>query len=145
MTYAIANNLISDPRPRLAFLLGDCTGIGPELVAKILHQRRMAEHARLVVVGDARVLELGMRDAKVDFPWRRVANTAAEIDWTSEVVPLIDLGNIDPANFPQGVARSMASLLRRSTSAQCMMAAGVSQTSTRCLRISSVITAISVK
>src|SRR5580704_6912192 len=49
MTDAIADNLISDPRPRLAFLLGDCTGIGPELVATILHQRRMAEYARLVV------------------------------------------------------------------------------------------------
>jgi 4-hydroxythreonine-4-phosphate dehydrogenase len=120
MTDAIAGNLISDPRPRLAFLLGDCTGIGPELVAKILHQRRMAEHARLVVVGDARVLELGMRDAKVDFPWRRVAHTAAEIDWTSEVVPLIDLGNIDPANFPQGVASSESGRLTGETLAHAI-------------------------
>jgi 4-hydroxy-L-threonine phosphate dehydrogenase PdxA len=110
----VADNSMTDPRPRLAFLLGDCTGIGPELVAKILHERRMAEQARLVVVGDARVLELGMRDAKVDFPWRRVASTA-EIDWSSNVVPLINLGNIDPANFPQGVGSSESGRLTGET------------------------------
>ncbi len=70
----------NETRPRIAFLLGDCTGIGPELVAKILAEGKMAEHARLVVVGDARVLQRGMRDAKVDFKWSRVDNVSA-IDW----------------------------------------------------------------
>ncbi|HLH98627.1 MAG TPA: 4-hydroxythreonine-4-phosphate dehydrogenase PdxA [Xanthobacteraceae bacterium] len=114
-----ADKSISDPRPCLALLLGDCTGIGPELVAKVLHQRRMAQHARLVVVGDARVLELGMRDAKVDFPWRRVTNTA-EVDWTSEVVPVIDLRNINPADFPQGVASSESGRLTGETLASAI-------------------------
>jgi 4-hydroxythreonine-4-phosphate dehydrogenase len=119
MTAAVVDNATPDPRPRLAFLLGDCTGIGPELVAKILHQRRMAEHARLVVVGDARVLTLGMRDAKVEFPWRRVAGTA-EIDWASEVVPVIDLGNIDPADYPQGVGSSESGRLTGETLAHAI-------------------------
>src|SRR5579871_565449 len=119
MTDAAVDKSIADPRPRLAFILGDCTGIGPELVAKVLHQRRMAQHARLVVVGDARVLELGMRDAKVDFPWRRVTKTA-EIDWASEVVPVIDLRNIDPANFPQGVASSESGRLTGETLASAI-------------------------
>jgi 4-hydroxythreonine-4-phosphate dehydrogenase len=88
-------------KPRLALLLGDCTGIGPELVAKILHEGRAAEHARLVVVGDARVFELGMRDAKVELPWVRVKHVG-EIDWNAKTIPLIDLANIDPASFPQG-------------------------------------------
>jgi 4-hydroxythreonine-4-phosphate dehydrogenase len=90
-----------ESKPRLALLLGDCTGIGPELVAKILHEGRAAERARLVVVGDARVFELGMRDAKVELPWVRVAHVG-EIDWNAETIPLIDLGNINPASFPQG-------------------------------------------
>jgi len=60
------------------------------------------------------VLALGMRDAKVDFPWRRVANTA-EIDWGSEVVPVIDLGNIDPQNFPQGVGSAESGRLTGET------------------------------
>ncbi len=50
---------VNDPRPRIALLMGDCTGIGPELVAKVLDGKRLDEVARLVVVGDTRVLESG--------------------------------------------------------------------------------------
>lgn len=90
-----------DPRPRIALLLGDMTGIGPEIAARVLHEGRLKEVTRLVVVGDARVLALGMRDAGVEFPWQRVSSTAA-IDWDEGTVPVIDLGNIDPATLPRG-------------------------------------------
>ena len=60
----------------------------------------MNDVARLVVVGDARVLELGMRDAGVELRWVKVPHTA--IDWSSGAVPLVDLGNIDPAKFARG-------------------------------------------
>src|SRR6202000_2578463 len=92
---------IEESRPRLALLMGDCTGIGPEIVAKVLAQGEMAKHARLLVVGDARVLELGIRDAKAKFEWRRGAAPSA-VDWNDGVVPVLDLANIDPAKFPQG-------------------------------------------
>ena len=91
----------ADNRPRLAFLLGDMTGIGPEIAARVLSDGRLSDVARLVVVGDARVLELGMRDAGVTFAWRRVTSVA-DIDWTTASVPVIDLGNIDPAKFERG-------------------------------------------
>ncbi len=87
--------------PRLALLFGDCTGIGPEIVVKALHQKRVAAVARFILVGDARVLEQGMRDAGVKIAWTKVPD-AASIDWSAAAVPLIDLGNIDPAVFPQG-------------------------------------------
>ncbi len=91
----------AESRPRLGLLMGDCTGIGPELVAKLLAAGQVREAARIVVVGDARVLELGMRDAKVRLSYE-VMPDAAAIDWNAKAVPLIDLGNIDPARFPQG-------------------------------------------
>jgi len=91
----------ADPRPRLAVTMGDCTGIGPEIVAKVLAAKTVNDVARLVVVGDARVLELGMRDAGVKLRWEKVPNTAA-IDWSKDAIPLIDLGNIDPARFERG-------------------------------------------
>jgi 4-hydroxythreonine-4-phosphate dehydrogenase len=92
--------------------MGDCTGIGPEIVAKVLHGKALQSVARLVVVGDARVLELGMRDAGVKLAWEKAANTAA-VHWpppepqaggpdAAKPVPLIDLGNIDPARFARG-------------------------------------------
>jgi 4-hydroxythreonine-4-phosphate dehydrogenase len=81
--------------------MGDYTDIGPELVAKVLHDRHMAAVARLVLVGDARVLAAGMADAKVSVSWTRVKD-AASIDWSSDAVPLIDLKNIDPATIVRG-------------------------------------------
>jgi 4-hydroxythreonine-4-phosphate dehydrogenase len=61
----------------------------------------MNDRARLVAVGDARVLAKGMRDAKVSFPWRTVKRVA-DIDWSDSSVPLVDLKNIDPADVGQG-------------------------------------------
>jgi 4-hydroxythreonine-4-phosphate dehydrogenase len=81
--------------------MGDCTGIGPEVVVKALHGKTLNEVSRLVLVGDARVLELGMRDAGLKLAWEKVPNVAG-IDWSREAVPLIDLGNIDPARFQRG-------------------------------------------
>jgi 4-hydroxythreonine-4-phosphate dehydrogenase len=89
--------------PIIALTPGDCTGIGPEQTARILSDRRMADVARLVVVGDARVLDLGMRQAGVTFAYRRVEDPSA-IDWSDAAVPLVDLGNTDPALYPPGIA-----------------------------------------
>ena len=36
--------------PRIALLMGDCTGIGPELCARVFHDGRLKDSARLVVV-----------------------------------------------------------------------------------------------
>src|SRR5687767_536412 len=87
--------------PIVALTPGDCTGIGPEQTARILHDGRLADIARIVVVGDARVLELGMRHAGVGFAYERVASPA-EADWPGSAVPLVDLGNTDPALYPPG-------------------------------------------
>lgn len=98
------NNIVHDidHRPRIAFLLGDCTGIGPELVAKVLHSGKLKAHARLVVVGDARVLMMGIKDARIEIEWDCVSNVS-EIDWNRDAIPLIDLKNIDPGKIQQGV------------------------------------------
>ncbi len=87
--------------PVLGLVLGDCTGIGPEQCARILADRRVADAARIVVVGDARVLAMGARDAGVEVPTRRYA-TPADIDWTRDETPLVDLRNVDPASLPRG-------------------------------------------
>lgn len=105
--------------PRLGLLLGDCTGIGPELVAKVLSDPRIREAARIVVIGDVRVLELGMRDAKVALRYTVVPDVTA-IDWTSDAVPVIDLGNIDPARIAQGKASAESGKLTGDTLAHAI-------------------------
>jgi len=82
-------------------MLGDCTGIGPEQCAKILSQRRMQDVARLLVVGDRRVLEMGARDAGVKLDIR-VVKQPGEADASSNAVQMIDLANVDPAKIPRG-------------------------------------------
>ncbi|HEY4191517.1 MAG TPA: 4-hydroxythreonine-4-phosphate dehydrogenase PdxA [Mesorhizobium sp.] len=86
--------------PRMALLLGDMTGIGPELVARVVADKRLADVARIVVLGDRRVLEMGARDAGVSLSIKTVKDADA-VDWDAPEVPLIDLGNIDPATLPR--------------------------------------------
>jgi 4-hydroxythreonine-4-phosphate dehydrogenase len=88
-------------KPVLGLMLGDMTGIGPEISAKLLAGGKLRDVARIAVVGDARVLALGCRDAGVQPAWRAYASVAA-IDWSRDEIPVIDLGNIDPAKLPRG-------------------------------------------
>src|SRR3954467_5641040 len=90
----------ADPRPLLGLMLGDVTGIGPEISAKLLASGRLKDVARIVVIGDARVFELGCRDARVQPAWPGHAGVAA-VDWSRDEIPLVDLGNIDPAKLPR--------------------------------------------
>jgi 4-hydroxythreonine-4-phosphate dehydrogenase len=105
--------------PRIAFLLGDCTGIGPELCARVLSDGRLNDAGRLVVVGDVRALEQGMRDAGVSFS-RCVVSSVDEIDWSRPDVPIIDLKNIDPAGLPRGTMSPEAGRLTGETLAHAV-------------------------
>jgi 4-hydroxythreonine-4-phosphate dehydrogenase len=89
--------------PTLGLMLGDVTGIGPEIACKALASGAVNDLARIVVIGDARVLELGMRDARVTFPFSRSASID-EVKFPRADVPLVDLGNVDPAVFTRGRA-----------------------------------------
>jgi 4-hydroxythreonine-4-phosphate dehydrogenase len=87
--------------PLIGLMLGDCTGIGPEQCARVLADRRLADAARLLVVGDARVLEQGAKDAGVSLTMRSYEGPE-QVDWSADGVPIIDLGNIDPAMLERG-------------------------------------------
>ena len=87
--------------PVLGLMLGDCTGIGPEQCARILADRRLDDAARLLVVGDARVLVQGAQDAKVRVAWRAYASPE-DVDWARPEIPVIDLANLDPGGIVRG-------------------------------------------
>ena len=87
--------------PTIGVMLGDMTGIGPEISAKLLASGAMKSVARVVVIGDARVLELGCKDAGVSLDWKTYPDVDA-IDWSRDEVALIDLGNIDPSRIKRG-------------------------------------------
>jgi 4-phospho-D-threonate 3-dehydrogenase / 4-phospho-D-erythronate 3-dehydrogenase len=87
--------------PVIGLMLGDMTGIGPEISVRLLAAGTLRDVARIVVVGDARVLQLGARDAGLAPRWRAYDRVAA-IDWSRDEIPVIDLANIDPATIPRG-------------------------------------------
>ena len=100
--------------PTVALLLGDATGIGPELGARVLSEGRLDNAARIVVVSDGRVLQQGMRDAGVSVAWHAVSSVAA-IDWDRPGTAVIDLGNIDPASLPRGAVSTESGRLTGET------------------------------
>jgi len=49
----------TDTRPIVGLMLGDVTGIGAEIASKMLATEDVKARARMVLVGDARHVELG--------------------------------------------------------------------------------------
>jgi 4-hydroxythreonine-4-phosphate dehydrogenase len=89
-----------DTRPVVGLMLGDVTGIGAEIAAKMLATQDVKQLARAVLVGDARHLALGCREAGTELAVHGVSSVEA-IDWSRSGFPLLDLGNLDPAKFPR--------------------------------------------
>src|SRR5688500_1318896 len=87
--------------PTIGVMLGDVTGVGPEIAAKVLASGSHRDKAHLVVFGDPRVLDVGIRDAGVTLPYTPYASID-EVRFPRSDVPLVDLANIDPARFRRG-------------------------------------------
>ncbi len=88
-------------KPLIGIMLGDVTGIGPELIAKLLAAPETRQQADVIVIGDERVFKLGMQDAGLQIEYVLV-KSVAEADVTARAVPFIDLGNVDPALYERG-------------------------------------------
>ncbi|MBI1964646.1 MAG: 4-hydroxythreonine-4-phosphate dehydrogenase PdxA [Betaproteobacteria bacterium] len=103
-----------DNLPLIGLMLGDATGIGPEISAKLLAAGKLGDVARVVVIGDARVLELGLRDAGVKLGYR-THKSIDDVRWPAGMLPLVDLGNIDPSRFRRGEASAESGRLTGDT------------------------------
>jgi 4-hydroxythreonine-4-phosphate dehydrogenase len=100
-------------KPVVALAIGDPAGISPELTARLVALDEARAAARIVVVGDRRVLEEGMKIAKV----------------TTPEVEFHDLKNLDPATIRRGMASKEggASALANYRQALRMVAEGKAQ------------------
>ena len=50
-------------KPRIALIPGDPSGIGPELLSKLLAEPTLSQEADVLVIGDNHVLEMGQHQA----------------------------------------------------------------------------------
>ncbi|RJQ65778.1 MAG: 4-hydroxythreonine-4-phosphate dehydrogenase PdxA [Desulfobacteraceae bacterium] len=87
-------------RPVIAILLGDPTGIGPEIVAKIFATGEIKAWCRPFIIGDGRILEMGKKIAEMDFPIAEI-DDPSHADWDGPT-PVIDLKHLDPAGITIG-------------------------------------------
>ncbi|TFZ02671.1 4-hydroxythreonine-4-phosphate dehydrogenase PdxA [Ramlibacter henchirensis] len=76
-------------KPRLAVVLGDPAGIGPELVARLLAEPGVREAADLLLIADRNELEQGMQVAGLRTPYA-VAQSAQSADFTAGLPVLVD-------------------------------------------------------
>ena len=88
-------------KPGVGLLLGDATGIGPELVAKLLASYPVHEHADLVVVGDQRIFEMGQKIAKTSVVTSLISSLA-EAQFDTAEVQLLDFPGVNPGEFELG-------------------------------------------
>ncbi|SMP34500.1 4-hydroxythreonine-4-phosphate dehydrogenase PdxA [Shimia sagamensis] len=67
-------------KPKIGIIPGDPSGIGPELIARLLNQDGVTEAADILLIGDAHVFETGQLVAGQDFAMTPVDVTAG--DWS---------------------------------------------------------------
>jgi len=93
----------ADAKPLIALAMGDPAGISPELTAKVAALDEVRASARLIVVGDRRVFDEGVRVAGVKTDVKTVAPGAIFEAQGDECI-FIDLANLDPMSIDRGVA-----------------------------------------
>ncbi|HEY5585842.1 MAG TPA: 4-hydroxythreonine-4-phosphate dehydrogenase PdxA [Ruminiclostridium sp.] len=89
-------------KPVIGILLGDATGIGPELVAKVAAKGVLTADCFPVIIGDMRVLRMGVKTAGVDIKTYTIDNID-NADW-SLGIPVLDQKDQNPDKITIGKA-----------------------------------------
>jgi len=98
---------MQDQRSKVAIVMGDATGIGPEIVVKSLAKEETHRLCRPVVIGDARVMAEAVRFTKATLRiiplknWEEISGKAGQLE-------MFDLANLDPAEYRMGEVSARA-------------------------------------
>ncbi len=101
----------SETKPIIGIHLGDASGCGPEIIAKIAASGKLTESCRPIIIGDSRVFAAAQGYTGVQVPIE-IVDSPATARWTG-AIPFIDMKNLDPESFSLGVP-----------SAECGLAVG---------------------
>jgi 4-hydroxythreonine-4-phosphate dehydrogenase len=88
-------------KPKIGLLLGDPTGIGPEVMAKLLAGSDVREVADLIVIGDHRVFEMGQRFAGVSLA-PQVYQRFEDVHFEPGALQLLDFPGVSPSEITVG-------------------------------------------
>ncbi|MEZ5907952.1 MAG: 4-hydroxythreonine-4-phosphate dehydrogenase PdxA [Hyphomicrobiaceae bacterium] len=113
-------------KPRIAVLPGDPSGIGPELVARLLAEPGNTGATHILVVGDAHVVEMGQRQAGTATRLAHLSQPAA--DWWRTASPAlcpIETLAADEVQIAEATLASGRSALRQLDAALDLAARGI--------------------
>ena len=85
-------------KPSIALVQGDAAGIGPELMAKLLHSEEVLQAANIAIFSDKRLYDHGCNIAGVK-PLVRVISDIKQLDFGGALPNLIDTNCIDPQSI----------------------------------------------
>lgn len=88
-------------RPVIAVPMGDPAGIGPEIIVKAIADPSVSSVARVLVIGDHRVLEQAIQICHMPVQIRTLTTPDA-CQGETGILDLIDLHNADPTQFALG-------------------------------------------
>lgn len=87
-------------KPIIGILLGDATGIGPEIVAKACSIEEIFSYCIPVIICDQRVFKLGLAVAKRNLEFQIIKSLSDFIQ--DDVIQIVDLKNLDPNEIKFG-------------------------------------------
>jgi 4-hydroxythreonine-4-phosphate dehydrogenase len=94
-------------RPKVAFIMGDAPGIGPEIIAKSLNTEETRGICIPAVIGDARVMAEAI--ALTNVPLKIVIrNNWGEVSGGAGLMEMFDLANLDPKEYKMGEVSAQA-------------------------------------
>lgn len=93
-------------KTRIAMVLGDPAGIGPELIARLLADAQVRSQAQVILIADEGEMRRGMDIAGLEFPYRQV-ESLDELIFTDEVPLFYNFRGETSGEF----ARSEASVM----------------------------------
>lgn len=90
----------------IAVPIGDPAGVGPEIVAKAVASKEVFDVANCVIVGDKTIMENAISIVGADLTIHEIQEPK-EGDYRQGVLNLINLGNVDMAQFEFGKVNGM--------------------------------------
>jgi 4-hydroxythreonine-4-phosphate dehydrogenase len=89
--------------PRIAMVLGDPAGIGPELIARLLSEPEVRARARFVLIADEAEMLRGMAIAGKDFPYRAI-DSLQQLDFSGDTPLFFNFRGDAVGEFPRSEA-----------------------------------------
>jgi len=89
-------------RPIVAVTMGDASGIGPEIIVKAMQHGEIQNTARIIVIGDARIMKGALKFAKNEPLEINPVKSVDEARFTRGTVDVLDLANLEPGKVKVG-------------------------------------------